>query len=99
MGYSVSPTPTNAATLKNSALVTLTLRTSPEDWRTNSFGVVLCWAADGVGAAGPGPPTVSATVSLSSALFSARRRAWWGGELSSRAATYHRAGQNSRADI
>ena len=31
----VKPTPTNAATLKNRAFVTLTLRTSPEDWRTN----------------------------------------------------------------
>ena len=28
----------NAAALKNSALVTLTSRTRPEDWRTNSFG-------------------------------------------------------------
>src|ERR1700727_1495308 len=46
MGYSVRPTPTNAATLKNSAFVTLTLRTSPEDWRTNSFGVVVAAAAE-----------------------------------------------------
>src|ERR1700761_642776 len=51
MVYSVRPTPTNAATLKNSALVTLTFRTNPDDWRMNSFGVVLAAAADGVGEA------------------------------------------------
>src|SRR5580704_5287990 len=67
MGYRVRPTPTNAATLKNSAFVTLTLRTSPEDCRTNSFGVVVAAAAedpdpDGPGA--PGPEVASATITL-----------------------------------
>src|SRR5947209_13425892 len=67
MGYRVRPTPTNAATLKNSAFVTLTLRTRPEDCRTNSFGVVVRAAADcpePAGPGAPGPALVSATVSL-----------------------------------
>src|SRR5947209_7491889 len=52
--------------LKNSALVTLTLRTSPDDCRTNSFGVVVRAAADGFA-------PVSATYPSSVKACSARR--------------------------
>src|SRR5215469_3329991 len=65
IGYRVRPTPTNAATLKNSAFVTLTLRTSPDDWRTNSFGVVVRCASD---------PPVSATISSSSSAIALARQ-------------------------
>jgi hypothetical protein len=43
--------------LKNNAFVTLTFRTSPDDWRTNNFELVVCAAADE-------PTPASAMISL-----------------------------------